>query len=504
VPFVSGTISLSGTDKDAAEAFHEFLTSLTTADVDPNPFRDTKNHLAFNVQSVGGGSGIARYFSFGLAGRPTVTAHFAFHQDGKLIIKQTMKSSSVTLDRRDAGFWGRFFGGSNRSFVRTTCRKITCQVVADVLTALETPVSQQKEYTTAIEEKGYPKFFYQSYVFSLLLPLQPIAFVLSILGLRDSISKKQGIKWSIFSVVWSTLSLCLFLWWFLYIICFGNGDGDGDGKKHVAIASSHGMQQQEGTSNKDSDPNRAASELFAQAEDLEKQGKNAEAIALYARIIESHLQPIDLAYGRRGRANLNQGQLDKAEADLNEAIRINPSCYGVYFSRGQVFQERKQFDKAIADFTRDLSLEKDEEGIAITRKVRGMCFLEQKLPNKAVDDFNELVRLRPNLDEAYFCRGVAQRDRNKLDEAVADFSKAISLATNQKSKCVVLVSRGVTYYRQDRFEEALGDFSAIIAAEPKDAKAYFFRSKVYDAMSRQAEATADLKKAKELDPDVDK
>ncbi len=150
-------IAVSGIDKDAVQAFQEFLNVLTAVNADPNPFRESKSRLVVNIQAIETGNTFVRYALLSLVGRPSVRAHFAFHQDGNVIIENTLKSSVYFQDSRDAGFRGRAFGGSNRSFVRTNCRRMTRNIVHQVLTALGTPASQQERYFAAVEGKSYDR-----------------------------------------------------------------------------------------------------------------------------------------------------------------------------------------------------------------------------------------------------------------------------------------------------------------------------------------------------------
>jgi tetratricopeptide (TPR) repeat protein len=60
------------------------------------------------------------------------------------------------------------------------------------------------------------------------------------------------------------------------------------------------------------------------------------------------------AYYNRGCTYYMKGDYDKAIANYNEAIRINPATAEahVYYNRGRVYYfGKKDYDKAIADYT---------------------------------------------------------------------------------------------------------------------------------------------------------
>ena len=52
-----------------------------------------------------------------------------------------------------------------------------------------------------------------------------------------------------------------------------------------------------------------------------------------------------------------QKRYDKAIADFNEAVRLNPRDPFAYTSRGMAWQNQKDYDKAIADFNEAIRLE---------------------------------------------------------------------------------------------------------------------------------------------------
>ena len=58
------------------------------------------------------------------------------------------------------------------------------------------------------------------------------------------------------------------------------------------------------------------------------------------------------AYNNRGIAWVDKKEYDKAIADFNEAIRLDPKDADAYTNRGYAWYAKKEYDKAIADFTR--------------------------------------------------------------------------------------------------------------------------------------------------------
>jgi tetratricopeptide (TPR) repeat protein len=91
------------------------------------------------------------------------------------------------------------------------------------------------------------------------------------------------------------------------------------------------------------------------------------------------------------------GQLDKARADYDRAIFLNPKDVDAWNTRGLIFYKKGQLDRAIEDFDRAISL-------------------------------------APAYSESYYNRGLAFQKSGQLDKAARDFTawKAYS-ATQQRS-----------------------------------------------------------------------
>jgi len=89
----------------------------------------------------------------------------------------------------------------------------------------------------------------------------------------------------------------------------------------------------------------------------------------------------------------SKGEPDKALADFEEAIRLDPKDAYAYSSRGNSRTMKRQFDKAIADFDEAIRLGLK---IAFVYHMRGYSWQQKGDQAKAIADLDEAIRLDPN------------------------------------------------------------------------------------------------------------
>ena len=74
----------------------------------------------------------------------------------------------------------------------------------------------------------------------------------------------------------------------------------------------------------------------------------------------------------------------------------------------------------------------------------------------AIDNFNNIIRVKPYLPEPYFFRGLAKLNLDDYEGAIQDYSKAIELNPNYFH---AYTYRGVAWNSLDKYEEALKDYA---------------------------------------------
>jgi tetratricopeptide (TPR) repeat protein len=96
-----------------------------------------------------------------------------------------------------------------------------------------------------------------------------------------------------------------------------------------------------------------------------------------------------------------------------------------YHNRGNNYYMKGDYDPAISDYAEAIRLAPDR---ALSYSSRGFAYAAKSDNIRALADFNEAVRLNPKDGINYQARGVLYAvDASKIELAIADFRKALSL-----------------------------------------------------------------------------
>jgi tetratricopeptide (TPR) repeat protein len=235
-----------------------------------------------------------------------------------------------------------------------------------------------------------------------------------------------------------------------------------------------------------------------------------------------------LVYFFRGLTHLDKGNTDRALADLNQAIKLQPTFARAYVNRGLIYIAKGNWSQSLADMNQALQLEPD---LAVAYNNRGLFYLHAKDYDQAIADFGQALKLlvdtgdsskaiRPggsqlgtfnrDRDIAFFTvvtefndyivyinRGVAYLSKSDHDRALTDFNDAIKLRPNQ---VLAYFNRAAVYFTKQDYDRALDDLKQTIKLQPDFALAYLKRGSVYHVKGDSDRALADFNQAIKLQP----
>jgi tetratricopeptide (TPR) repeat protein len=165
-----------------------------------------------------------------------------------------------------------------------------------------------------------------------------------------------------------------------------------------------------------------------------------------------------------------------------------------YNNQGISLGQKGEFDKAIEDFDQALRLDPNFTQAYYNRgKVWGL----KGEFDKDIADCDQALRLDPNFTLAYYNRGKAWGLKGEFDKAIADFDQALRLDPNYAP---AFNNRGLCWKGKDQFDKAIADFDQALRLDPNFALAFNNRGLSWQGKGEFDKAIADYKQALRLDP----
>jgi tetratricopeptide (TPR) repeat protein len=152
--------------------------------------------------------------------------------------------------------------------------------------------------------------------------------------------------------------------------------------------------------------------------------------------------------------------------------------------------------KAIEYWNEAIKLQPDS---AETYTRRGIAYDNLGQHQRAIEDFNEAVRLPSNSADVYYNRGNAYANLKQYQKAIEDFNATIRL---KPDFAIAYNNRGDAFSNIGQHEQAIKDFNEAIRLKPDDADAYYNRGCSYDSLGKRELAIKDYSEAIRLKPDL--
>jgi tetratricopeptide (TPR) repeat protein len=201
-----------------------------------------------------------------------------------------------------------------------------------------------------------------------------------------------------------------------------------------------------------------------------------------------------LAYLFRAEVYSGRGNYDQAIVNHDEVIKLDPKNAFAYAGRGSAYYSKNDYDRALADFDQAIGLDPRYPAVY---NARGKIYYDRNAFDRAIADYDQAIKLDPRNALAYYNRGEAYYARTDYDEAIADYGEAIRLFPKY---VLAYTSRGNAYSQKQDYDRAIADYSEAIALDPKYAAAYGGRGWAYYGKKAYDSGLADYSEAIALDP----
>lgn len=199
----------------------------------------------------------------------------------------------------------------------------------------------------------------------------------------------------------------------------------------------------------------------------------------------------------RGYAYHRMGEYQKALADYDQAIGLDPADSYALYNRGLIHERLGDWQSAIADYSASLKLRLDNaEGYLY----RGLIFLDTGRLDEAIADFTRLHELEPDNQWALASRGIAYAWKQDPAAAERDFAAVTSI---DPSNTVVLRGKALLSSQSGDIRAAVDHLTEALRLDPADAWSLRMRADLYWLLGEKEKARDDDDRLSRLSEDTE-
>ncbi len=243
---------------------------------------------------------------------------------------------------------------------------------------------------------------------------------------------------------------------------------------------------------------------------LSQAPKHEEALLLKSRTFqqtgqpEAAIQTIGKAITANGKNHealsfravmlANQGKYAEAQKDILAAINLDSNNPDYRIELGINQQLQGKYKEAVHSFNEVIKRYPENDNAYY---LRGNA--RQKLGNKvrALKDYDMAIRLNPSVPEFFSKRGFLLMEQERYEDAIDDFTTIMALASEDNSDnklAIAYNNRGYVRYKQKEFGSALNDINRSINLFPENSYAYRNRALVHFANHQIKDGCWDVKR----------
>jgi protein O-mannosyl-transferase len=128
---------------------------------------------------------------------------------------------------------------------------------------------------------------------------------------------------------------------------------------------------------------------------------------------------------------------------------------------------------------------------------RGQAFMDINQVENAIRDYSAAITLNPFYQEAVYNRGIAYEKIGAYDLALRDYDKALEL---NPSNYQALNNRGILYGKYGSYDLSIECFNRALAINPRYPESYFNRGLTFSLIGKFRDAMEDFNRTIDLNP----
>ncbi len=227
---------------------------------------------------------------------------------------------------------------------------------------------------------------------------------------------------------------------------------------------------------RDGEPEKALAE-FEQA--LELDPSNAEALL------------------NIGAIHQGEGKGDLAQRFVERALAVDPNSIGALAQLAEIHRDRGELDEAIRLFAEALAIDDSQPFLFMGA---GDVLQRAGRFEEAVQAFQRVLELEPDSFKARYNLGVTYSNMGRVEEALAIYEQALALAPKDVEAPAARNNLGALLLARGEVDRALAHFEEALKAAPGNVESRFNAALIYLGQGRRDEAILLLEQAARLEP----
>jgi protein O-GlcNAc transferase len=220
--------------------------------------------------------------------------------------------------------------------------------------------------------------------------------------------------------------------------------------------------------------------------------KYEEAREIFTKVLKTHGKLVD-AYAGLARAEAALGSLDLAEAHLKESLKIK-STENVYFLLSRIYFRKNLVNEERAHLKSALELNPSNINCLFNL---GLTYQNED-PHRAEDILRQVIKLKPNLSNAYLELGLVLGRLGKFIASEESLKRSIVL---DDQSAWPHIYRAANFLEQKQPDAAEKEYLKACRKQPNDAYIYDFIGSFYDNIECYDKAEHYYKIGLKLDPE---
>ncbi len=185
----------------------------------------------------------------------------------------------------------------------------------------------------------------------------------------------------------------------------------------------------------------------------------------------------------------------QALRDFEKALKLSPRNATILARMSGALYKTRDFDRAVQRATEAIGI---DDCSHFAWRIRAWAFLQKNDYARALEDFDQLIRICPDDDSAHYYKGLLHFKRAEYKESLIALTGSLHLKPMNHE---ALMQKGKANYFLKHFEQAKQDCDAALAIHPSYYEAMIWRGNALRRLERKEEALQALNQAVEMHPD---